>query len=64
MSSDESEISFNDSDSGSDLFGDSAFDREWEDLEEEERGALLSAAPLERRAGMTSQFPKRCHAVL
>ena len=38
MSSDESEISFNDSDSGSDLFGGSAFDKDWDDLEEEEKG--------------------------
>ena len=39
--SSESEISYNDdSDSGSDFFGVSTFEKDWEDLDEEELGAL------------------------
>ena len=43
MSSDDgSEISFNDSDgSGSDLFGESVFDKEWADLDDDEKAAAL-----------------------
>ena len=42
--SSESEISYNDdSDSGSDFFGVSTFEKDWEDLDEEERGALSPA---------------------
>lgn len=40
MSSD-SEISFNDSDSGDELFGEQPLEKDWEDLDEDERSAAL-----------------------
>ena len=49
-SSDGSEISFqDDSGSGSGLFGDTPFEKDWEDLDEEEQGACPLRQPALRR---------------